>query len=54
MIARFDQARAEDDNEIESYCRSAVAMFIAAHRGNDHSGRTFAGPKVKKQILNRA
>jgi TetR/AcrR family transcriptional regulator, mexJK operon transcriptional repressor len=30
-IARFDEARAEDDNEIESYCRSAVAMFIAAH-----------------------
>lgn len=38
MIARFDQARAEDDNEIESYCRSAVAMFIAAHGGNDHVG----------------
>lgn len=38
MIARFDQARAEDDNEIESYCRSAVAMFIAAHGGNDHAG----------------
>src|SRR5213592_38884 len=38
MIARFDEARAEDDNEIESYCRSAVAMFIAAHGGNDHAG----------------
>ena len=38
IIARFDEARAEDDNEIESYCRSAVAMFIAAHRGNDHAG----------------
>lgn len=38
MIARFDEARAEDDNEIESYCRSAVAMFIAAHRGNDPAG----------------
>jgi AcrR family transcriptional regulator len=38
MIARFDQARAEDDNEIESYCRSAVAMFIAAHRRSDHAG----------------
>src|SRR5690242_6434789 len=38
MIARFDQARAEDDNEIESYCRSAVAMFIAAHGGNDRAG----------------
>ena len=36
MIARFDQARAED--EIESYCRSAVAMFIAAHGGDDHAG----------------
>jgi AcrR family transcriptional regulator len=38
IIARFDQARAKDDNEIESYCRSAVAMFIAAHGGNDHAG----------------
>ena len=37
-IARFDEARAKDDNEIESYCRSAVAMFIAAHGGNDHAG----------------
>jgi TetR/AcrR family transcriptional regulator, mexJK operon transcriptional repressor len=36
MIARFDEARAEDDNEIQSYCGSAVAMFIAAHGGNDH------------------
>lgn len=33
MIARFDETRAEDDNEIEAYCRSAVAMFIAAHGG---------------------
>ena len=24
LIARFDEARAGDDNEIESYCRSAV------------------------------
>ena len=31
MIARFDEAKAKDDNEVESYCRSAVAMFIAAH-----------------------
>ncbi|SAK79246.1 TetR family transcriptional regulator [Caballeronia fortuita] len=31
LIARFDQARAADDNKIESYCRSAVTMFIAAH-----------------------
>lgn len=38
IIARFDEARAEDDNEIESYCRSAVAMFVAAHGGNDHAG----------------
>lgn len=33
IIARFDKARVEDDNEIESYCRSAVAMFITAHGG---------------------
>jgi AcrR family transcriptional regulator len=38
LIARFDEARAQDDNDIESYCRSAVAMFLAAHRGNDHAG----------------
>jgi AcrR family transcriptional regulator len=38
IIARFDEARAEDDNEIESYCRAAVAMFLAAHGGNDHAG----------------
>ncbi|HWU13650.1 MAG TPA: TetR/AcrR family transcriptional regulator [Caulobacter sp.] len=38
MIARFDEARAEDDNEIEAYCRSAVAMFLAAHGGDDHAG----------------
>lgn len=31
MIARFDEARAEAD--IEPYCRSAVALFIAAHGG---------------------
>ncbi|MEI7342453.1 TetR/AcrR family transcriptional regulator [Pectobacterium brasiliense] len=37
-IARFDKARAEDDSEIESYCRSAVAMFISAHSSNDHTG----------------
>lgn len=37
-IARFDEATAEDDNEIESYCRSAVAMFIAAHGGNRRAG----------------
>ncbi len=33
IIARFDEAKTEDDNEIESYCRSAVSMFIAAHAG---------------------
>ncbi|GEP04372.1 TetR/AcrR family transcriptional regulator [Methylobacterium oxalidis] len=38
MIARFDEARAEDDNEIQSYCRSAVEMFVAAHGGNNHAG----------------
>jgi AcrR family transcriptional regulator len=38
IIARFDEARAEDDNEIESYCRSAVTMFIAAHDGSDPAG----------------
>ena len=31
VIARFDEAKAKVDSEIESYCRSAVAMFIAAH-----------------------
>ncbi|AOE63342.1 TetR/AcrR family transcriptional regulator [Pseudomonas corrugata] len=38
IIARFDEAKAEDDDEIESYCRSAVAMFIAAHGRTDHAG----------------
>ncbi len=37
-VARFDAAKAEDDQEIESYCRSAVAMFIAAHGGNGRIG----------------
>ncbi|WP_457107670.1 TetR/AcrR family transcriptional regulator [Methylobacterium sp. P5_C11] len=39
IIARFDEARAEDNTEIEAYCRSAVAMFVAAHRGNEHAGK---------------
>jgi hypothetical protein len=39
MIARVDEATASDDNEIESYCRSVVAMLTAAHRGNGHAGR---------------
>jgi hypothetical protein len=50
MIARFDQAKAEDDNEIESYCRSAVAMFIAAHRFNDHVGGDLPAPRSKNKI----
>lgn len=37
IIARFDEAKAMDENEIESYCRAAVAMFVAAHGGNEHS-----------------
>ncbi len=39
IVARFDEARAQDEQEIESYCRSAVAMFIAAHGGNQHPDR---------------
>ena len=39
LIARFDEARANDDNGIESYCQSAVAMFLAAHGGNGRAGR---------------
>jgi hypothetical protein len=50
MIARFDQARAEDDDEIESYCRAAVAMFIAAHGGNDHVGGYLPAPRSKDEI----
>jgi AcrR family transcriptional regulator len=38
IIARFDEARAEDDDEIQSYCRSAIAMFMAAHGGGEHTG----------------
>ena len=49
MIARFDQARAEDDNEIESYCRSAVAMFIAAHGGKDRVGGDLPAPRSKNK-----
>jgi AcrR family transcriptional regulator len=37
MIARFDEARAKDDAEIEAYCRSAVAMFVAAHGDKEHA-----------------
>ena len=37
-IAGFDEASIEDANEIQSCCRSAVARFIAAHAGVDHTG----------------
>ncbi len=37
IIARFDQARAEDHNEIKSYCRWAVTMVIAARDDDDHA-----------------
>ncbi|WP_298244701.1 TetR/AcrR family transcriptional regulator [uncultured Bradyrhizobium sp.] len=50
MIARFDQAKAEDDKEIESYCRSAVAMFVAAHGGNDHAGGYLPASRSKNKI----
>nr|WP_249816021.1 TetR/AcrR family transcriptional regulator [Bradyrhizobium sp. 138] len=50
MIARFDQARAEDDEEIESYCRSAVAMFIAAHGGDGSGGGDLAASRSKNKI----
>ncbi len=33
IVARFDVAKANDEKEIESYCRSAVALFIDAHEG---------------------
>jgi AcrR family transcriptional regulator len=35
LTARFDEVKAADNEEIEAYCRSAVAMFIAAHGGNE-------------------
>jgi len=38
LRARFDEAIAGDAHEIDAYCRSAVAMFIAAHGGNDRAG----------------
>jgi len=37
IIACFDEARAGDNNEIESYCRSAIGMFIAAHGGTQEA-----------------
>lgn len=37
IIARFDARKAEDSHEIESYCRSAVGMFVAAHGGRRHA-----------------
>ncbi|MCU4332502.1 TetR/AcrR family transcriptional regulator [Acinetobacter baumannii] len=33
-IARFDEAKVEDDNVIKSYCLSAVNMFITSHSGS--------------------
>lgn len=33
IVARFDEAKANDEKEIESYCRSAVAIFVDAHKG---------------------
>jgi AcrR family transcriptional regulator len=36
IIARFDEVA---ENEIESYCRSAVTMFIAAHSVKGHTSR---------------
>jgi len=33
IVARFDVAKANNEKEIESYCRSAVAIFINAHKG---------------------
>ncbi|MVT55228.1 TetR family transcriptional regulator [Bradyrhizobium yuanmingense] len=50
MIARFDQAKAEDDKEIESYCRSAVAMFIAGHGGNGGAGEYLPASRSKNEI----
>ncbi|NTJ41675.1 helix-turn-helix transcriptional regulator [Agrobacterium larrymoorei] len=37
MIARFDEEKALDDEEINAYCRSAVKIFVAAHRGSEQS-----------------
>lgn len=37
LVARFDEGKAQDDNEIEAYCRSAVALFIAAHGRTDRA-----------------
>lgn len=34
IVAPFDEARTGDD-EIDSYCRSAVALFVNAHRGGN-------------------
>lgn len=34
-ISCFDETKAKDDNEIQSYCQSAVKMFIAAHSSSD-------------------
>lgn len=34
-ISRFDEMKVENDNEIQSYCQSAVNMFITAHSCSD-------------------
>lgn len=39
IIARFDETITENNSEIESYCRAAVAMFIAAHDVTNQLGR---------------
>jgi TetR/AcrR family transcriptional regulator, mexJK operon transcriptional repressor len=54
MIARFNLAKAQDESEIESYCRSAVAMFIAAHGGNHKVGKYLTASKSKNSNLDRA
>lgn len=50
IIARFDEARAKDGHEIKSYCRSAVALFVAAHRGNDRSSSSRAKKSSKRDM----
>ncbi|MEK1933259.1 MAG: TetR/AcrR family transcriptional regulator [Pararhizobium sp.] len=50
LIARFDEARAANDNEIESYCRSAVAMFIAAHGGHNTGTESLVKPDQNEDM----
>jgi len=37
IVAPFDEAKAGDENEIDSYCRAAVTLFIDAHRAGDNA-----------------